>query len=93
MELTLLFIYILILWTISIILTVYDKLAARRKGQRIPERTLLLVAALGGAGAMLLTMKLIRHKTRKLKFMIPLPILTVAQLIMLVLFVNWQYGG
>lgn len=91
MDLTLLFIYILIMWTISIILTIYDKSAAKQHKWRIPERTLLLFAALGGAGGMLITMKTIRHKTRKLKFMIPLPLFTVFHIILFVLYCNWQY--
>jgi uncharacterized membrane protein YsdA (DUF1294 family) len=84
MEFTILLIYILVLWTISIIVTIYDKIAAIKKVRRIPEKTLLILAAIGGAGGMLITMKAIRHKTRKLKFMIPLPLFTVIHLLLTV---------
>ena len=59
----------------------YDKHIARqnRGKRRVPERTLLLLGALGGAPAMLLTMLLIRHKTRHLKFMLGLPLLILLQ--------------
>ena len=63
----------------SVLITVLDKIAARRRAWRIPERTLLLLGALGGAPAMLLTMLLIRHKTRHLKFMLGLPLLILLQ--------------
>lgn len=74
MEFILPLIYILTIWIISIIVTVFDKLAAKKERRRVRESTLLLLAALGGAGAMLATMKTIRHKTRKPKFMITLPV-------------------
>lgn len=45
----------------------YDKAQARGGGRRIPERTLLLAALWGGAGAWLASV-LVRHKTRKQPF-------------------------
>jgi len=86
MILTVLSIYILVLGIISIIITVYDKIAAKKSMQRIPEKTLLLFALLGGAGAMLATMKTIRHKTRKKKFMILLPIFFVIHITCITLY-------
>ena len=66
---------------ISVILTVYDKIAAKKRPRnRIPEKTLLLCGALGGALPMYLTMLLIRHKTRHKKFMIGLPVIIVLQI-------------
>ena len=60
-------------------LTAHDKSAARRGARRVPERTLLLVAALGGSAAMLVTMRAIRHKTKHAKFMVGLPVILVLQ--------------
>lgn len=59
---------------ISVLLTVYDKIAAKNHNRRIPEKTLLLLGLFGGASAMLATMLIIHHKTRHAKFMIGLPI-------------------
>lgn len=61
----------------SVIITVYDKIAAIKKAVRIPERTLMTFAALGGAAAMYVTMKTIRHKTLHKKFMIGLPVFII----------------
>ena len=82
--------YIAVLWVISIAVTVYDKAAAKKKARRVPERTLLWLAALGGAGAMLATMKTIRHKTQKKKFMITLPVFLVIHIIGLVYLLQWM---
>lgn len=58
----------------SIIVTVYDKMAAKRNPKgRIRERNLLLLGALGGALPMIVTMIAIQHKTSKPKFMLGLP--------------------
>ncbi len=71
--------YVLPLSLLAAILTVYDKAIAGSGRRRIPEKTLLLLAVLGGAPAMYLTMLLIRHKTRHKKFMIGLPVIMLLQ--------------
>lgn len=57
----------------------YDKGRAKAGRRRVPERTLLLVAALGGAPGALLGMYLFRHKTRHPRFQYGLPLLLLAQ--------------
>ena len=46
----------------------WDKGQARRRGRRVPERTLLLLDFLGGSLGGILGMLLFRHKTLHLKF-------------------------
>lgn len=88
-RITAVIIYILIVSIISAVLTVYDKSAAKNGGQRISERCLLILAAMGGAGTMLAVMKTIRHKTRKAKFMVTLPVLFAAHIIGICLLVRY----
>lgn len=73
----------------AVIITVADKVFARKGKWRIPEATLMLVGLTGGALAMLITMKVIRHKTLHNKFMLGLPaeiILHIALVIALIYF-------
>ncbi len=72
--------YFLLISLIAITATLLDKYRARRHKWRIPEATLLLLSALGGSAAMLITMRLIHHKTRKKKFMIGIPVILILQL-------------
>ncbi len=70
----------LIISGIAMVVTLYDKLIAGGKRRRVPERTLFLLALLGGAAAMYLTMLIIRHKTKHKRFMLGLPLIISAQL-------------
>ena len=73
--------YLMIISVVAFAVTIYDKWAAvKRPQERTRESTLLLLSALGGSMAMLLTMLGIRHKTKHLKFMIGIPIIIVLQI-------------
>ena len=75
-----LLIYLAVISLISVILTVSDKRRAIKHCYRISEFTLMLFSALGGSVAMLLTMLLIHHKTRHVKFMVGIPVIIILQL-------------
>lgn len=72
-KLIILFCLYAIISSFSVIITVYDKHAARKRKRRIPENFLLFTAVCGGAIPMLITMKAINHKTQHNKFMLGLP--------------------
>ena len=57
-----------------------DKHKARKNLWRIPERTLLLIALLGGSIGSLLGMYTVRHKTKHLKFTLGIPLILAAQI-------------
>lgn len=72
--------YVLIISIVSVCVTIYDKWAAKKRPkERTRESTLLLLSALGGSVAMLLTMFTIRHKTKHMKFMIGIPLIIAVQ--------------
>ncbi len=77
--------YLIIISLISIVVTVVDKINAIRSKRRVSEKTLFLLSLLGGSIAVYLTMLIIRHKTRKLKFMIGIPLIILLQLVVALL--------
>ncbi|MBQ9086920.1 MAG: DUF1294 domain-containing protein [Clostridia bacterium] len=88
-ELIILLVYLAAISLLSLIVCCYDKFAAKHlQKHRTRERTLLLLSALGGSVAMLLTMLVIRHKTKHLKFMLGIPVIMAIQLLILVFFLT-----
>ena len=72
--------YLAAISLVSIIVCIYDKIAAKHNPKhRTRERTLLLLSAVGGSVAMLACMLLIRHKTKHAKFMVGIPAIIIAQ--------------
>ena len=66
-----------------------DKEKARDNRWRIPERTLMLIALLGGSVGAFLGMKLFRHKTKHLKFSLGIPLILAVQIVLAVLLGIW----
>ena len=87
-----LIVYLAVISPVTAVVTIYDKLAAKRDAWRIPEKTLLLLAVAGGAVAEYFVMLAIRHKTKHNKFMVGLPAILILQLVAVaaVLFLMYQ---
>lgn len=64
-----------------------DKGRAKSGKWRIPERTLLLLALAGGSLGALAGMIMFRHKTRKPKFYISVPVMFVAHCVIVTMLV------
>lgn len=71
--------YVLLMSVAAFVLMGVDKGRARRKGRRIPERTLFLSALLGGSPGAVLGMWTFRHKTRHWYFKYGMPAILLAQ--------------
>ena len=65
--------YLLIINAAGFLLMLVDKYKAKKKLWRIPEATLMGVAAMGGSIGSLIGMYTVRHKTKHLKFTIGIP--------------------
>lgn len=85
-----LFIYLIFINILALIFTVSDKRRAIKHKMRISEFTLMLISALGGSVTMLVTMLIIRHKTRHIKFMLGIPLIILIQLICA--FLIWRFA-
>jgi len=81
----LILLYLLIINALGFALMLADKRRAKKNRWRIPERTLMAVAALGGSAGSLLGMYAVRHKTRHPKFYIGIPLLLAVHTLMLLL--------
>lgn len=75
--------YLLIINALALILMLSDKLKAIKKAWRIPEATLIGVAAIGGSLGALSGMLLFRHKTRHPKFFLGIPAMLVLHIVLL----------
>ena len=62
-----------------------DKRKAKKNKWRIPERILILLAAVGGSIGALLGMSVFHHKTQKIKFKIGVPVILGMQITIIVL--------
>ena len=80
--------YLLAVNVLTFIVYGVDKWKAQRGRWRVPEATLMGLAALGGSVGAWLAMQLFRHKTQKKKFRYGVPVLFVLQVAAVVLFLN-----
>lgn len=83
-----LLIYLLIINALGFLLMLIDKWKAKHHRWRIPEATLMGVAALGGSVGSLLGMYAVRHKTKHIKFTVGIPVILVVQIFAAIYFLN-----
>ena len=73
--------YLLIINASGFVLMLADKFKAKKNLWRIPEATLLGVAALGGSIGSLIGMYTVRHKTKHAKFTLGIPLILAVQIV------------
>lgn len=74
--------YLVLINVVAFVAFGVDKWKAQRGAWRIPELTLLLLAALGGSVGAWLGMRVWRHKTQHLKFLLGIPAIFVLQILL-----------
>ena len=77
--------YLVLVNAAAFVLMLADKQKARRGAWRIPEKTLLGIAAIGGSIGAILGMYLYRHKTRHAAFSLGLPLILAVQIWLFIL--------
>ncbi|MBQ5975860.1 MAG: DUF1294 domain-containing protein [Bacteroidales bacterium] len=80
--------YLLAVNVLTFIVYGVDKWKARSGRWRVPEATLMGLAALGGSVGAWLAMQLFRHKTQKKKFRYGVPALFVLQVAAVLFYLN-----
>ena len=76
--------YLLMVNLIGFLMMWSDKRKAKKGKWRIPEQTLFIVTAIGGGIGTIAGMYTFRHKTKKLKFTIGLPVLLILEIILVI---------
>ena len=76
-----LLVYLLIINAIGFLIMLADKYKAVKKKWRIPEKTLFVIALLGGSLGCLGGMYLVRHKTQHLSFTLGMPVILAVQIL------------
>ena len=75
--------YLIVINVVTFLVYGIDKVKAKRSKWRIPEATLLGLAVIGGSIGAWLGMKVWHHKTLHKKFKYGLPLIILAQIILL----------
>jgi len=83
LTLTNILIYLLSINLIGILIMFIDKKKAIKGSWRIPEKSLLIVALLGGSIGTMIGMYWFRHKTKKLKFTIGFPVILITEIVLI----------
>lgn len=65
-----------------------DKHKSRTSNRRVSEKTLWLLALLGGSPAALLAMRFFRHKTKKLSFQAGIAVILAIQIVAVIAWIG-----
>ncbi len=76
--------YLIIINIMGLLIMLIDKKKAINSKWRIPEKTIFIVTMLGGGIGTIIGMYKFRHKTKKLKFTIGLPVITLSEIVLII---------
>ncbi len=82
--------YLAVINILAFILYGIDKSNAVHHSRRVPERTLLLLALVGGSIGALIAMYMFHHKTRKKRFSFGVPVMLLLQI---AAYIIWMQMG
>ncbi len=73
-------VYLMVVNIVGFLAMGIDKVKAKAKAWRIPEKTLLSIAVLGGAIGVWLGMEVFRHKTKHMHFKYGVPLIFIIEI-------------
>lgn len=79
-------IYLLVINVLGFLAMGIDKLKAKKGSWRIPENTLFMFTILGGGIGTIAGMYIFRHKTKKIKFTVGMPVLFILEIVIIIYF-------
>ena len=82
--------YFMIINLVGFVMMCVDKQLAIHHKNRVPEKVLFLIAIIGGSFGSILGMYAFRHKTKHLSFVIGMPVILLAQIIVLYFLLGGQ---
>lgn len=77
-------IYVLVINVVGFFMMGIDKLRAKKQVWRVPEKTLFIIAVLGGSIGTNIGMYTFRHKTKHWYFVVGMPLILVVQIVLLI---------
>ncbi len=77
-------IYLVVINILGFLAMYLDKQKAKKGSWRIQEKTLFMLTVLGGGIGTLTGMYVFRHKTKKLNFVIGIPVILIAEILLVV---------
>ena len=80
--------YLILINIVTFIVFGVDKTKAKNHSWRVPEKTLFLLAIIGGSVGAIIGMHTFRHKTRKWYFAIGMPLILIVQVV-----IAWAFGA
>lgn len=75
------YIYLILINAVGYLIMLIDKRKAKKKAWRVPEATLMGIAAIGGSLGSLIGMYQFRHKTKHKKFTIGIPLILAVHVV------------
>lgn len=84
--------YLLVINLFAMLIMAVDKSKAERNKWRIPEKTLFIVALIGGSIGSIAGMYMFRHKTKHAGFVIGMPAILILQIAAVVLVIKYCFN-
>ena len=76
--------YLLTINILGFLIMGFDKWKAKRGRWRIPENTLFMFTILGGGIGTIVGIYVFRHKTKKLKFTVGMPLILILEILLFI---------